>query len=108
MRSVMTTKQQARSFQKVVLSCFVILTVAHRADPQESAAVVIPHYDDKYSKFVKKLESGETNINYQEFRESLLESNQFKAIGEQKPGIDTLRNTMHELMSKAKYTEEVN
>src|SRR5438045_3967999 len=47
-------------------------------------------------------------LNYQELRESLLESNQFNVIDEKKPGIDTLRNTMHELMSKAKYAEVVN
>ena len=105
----MTIKQRTKSFQKVVFSCLAILVVvAPRAHPQDSAAVAIPRYDDKYSKLVKQLEAGQTNINYQEFRESFLESNQFKVIGEQKPDLDTLRNTMHELMNKANYAEVIN
>ena len=90
----------------MVLSCLAILVVATRhAYPQDGAAVAIPRYNDKYSGLVKKLEAGQTNINYQEFRESFLESNQFKVTGEQKPDLDTLRNTMRELMNKAKYAE---
>jgi hypothetical protein len=104
----MSIKHRAKSFQNVVFYCLAILVLAsHRASPQNGAAMAIPHDDDKYSKLVKKLEAGQTNINYQEFRESFLESNQFKILGEQKPDLDTLRNTMHELMNKAKYPEVI-
>lgn len=96
------------NFRKVVFSYSALLVVAaHCAYAQSGPAVAIPHYDDKYSKLVKKLEAGQTNINYQEFRESFLESNQFKVAGEQKPDLATLRDTMHELMNKAKYPEVI-
>jgi hypothetical protein len=102
----MTIKERAKSFQGVAFFCLTIFVVtAHQAYPQDTAAVTIPRYDDKYSTLVKKLEGGETNINYQEFRNSFLESHQFKMIGEQKPDLDTLRKTIHELMNKSKYAE---
>jgi hypothetical protein len=89
-----------------LFSCLAILVVAaHQAYAEDTAAVVIPRYDDKYSKFVKELEAGQTNIDYQEFRDSFLESQQVKVIGEQKPYLDTLRKAMHELMTKSKYAE---
>jgi hypothetical protein len=67
--------------------------------------VAAPRYDDKYSTLVKQLEAGQTNINYSEFRESFLESEQFKTASMQKPDLSTLRKEMHELMQKAKYAE---
>jgi hypothetical protein len=52
-------------------------------------------------------ETGETNINYREFRESFLESEQFKIVGTQKPDLGTLRKTLHELMTKSKYDDVI-
>jgi hypothetical protein len=73
--------------------------------PQNSSAVAIPQYDDKYSKLVRKLEAGQTNINYRDLRESFVDSQQFKVLGERKPDLDTLRKTMHDLMKESKYPE---
>jgi hypothetical protein len=86
----------------------VILLVSHSAFAETNSSVVVPTYDDTYSKFVKQLEVGQTNINYREFRESFLESEQFKIVGKQKPDLDTLRKTLHELMKKSKYDEVIN
>jgi hypothetical protein len=88
-----------------MLFCLAMLVVSHKACPQNGSAVAIPPYDDKYSRLVRKLEAGQTDINYQELRGSVLESEQFKALGKQKPDLDTLRRTMHELMKKSKYAE---
>jgi hypothetical protein len=52
----------------------VILLVSHSAFAETNSSVVVLTYDDTYSKFVKQLEAGQTNINYREFRESFLES----------------------------------
>ena len=41
---------------------------AHRACAQNASKVEIPSDGDKYSKFVKQLEVGQTNVNYTEFR----------------------------------------
>ena len=56
--------------------------------------VVVPSYGDKYSKFVKQLEAGDTNVDYKAFRESFLESEQFKTAGKQQSELGTLRKQM--------------
>jgi hypothetical protein len=103
----MTTRQRTNNLRKAVLFCLAMLVLSHQALPQNSSTVAIPRYDDRYSKLVRKLEAGQTNINYQEFRESFLESEQFKALGKQKSDLETLRKTMHELMKKSKYGETI-
>ena len=103
----MRTKQRPNKLRKALLSCLVMLVLSHTALPQNSSTVAIPRYDDKYSKLVRQLEAGKTNINYREFRDSFLESEQFKVAANQKPDLDTLRKTMHELMKKSKYAEIV-
>jgi len=101
------TKTQRR-LSPAISSCIVILLVSHSAFAETNSSVVVLTYDDTYSKFVKQLEAGQTNINYREFRESFLESEQFKIVGKQKPDLDTLRKTLHELMKKSKYDEVIN
>lgn len=73
--------------------------------PQNSSTIAIPNYNDNYSKLVRQLEAGETNINYREFRESFLDSEQFKVAGKRISDFDTLRKRMHELMKKSKYAD---
>jgi hypothetical protein len=84
-----------------------MIVLSHTALSQNSSAVAIPRYDDKYSKLVRQLEAGKTDTNYREFRESFLESEQFKVAANQKPDLDTLRKTMRGLMKKSKYAEIV-
>lgn len=103
----MTTRQRTKKLERTVLSCLAALVLSHRACAQNSSTVVVPRYDDKYSKLVKQLEAGQTNINYTEFRESFLESEQFRVVGKQKPDLGTLRQAMHELMKKSKYAEVI-
>lgn len=92
---------------RTVVLRLAILALSSGAFAQDSPNVPVPHYDDQYSKLVRKLEAGETNINYREFRESFLESEQFKVIASEKPDLDTLRKTLHELMEQSKYPEIV-
>src|SRR5204862_803895 len=87
--------------------CLEMLALSHSAFPQNTPAVAIPRYGDKYSKLVRQLEAGETNINYRDFRNSFLESEQFKNAGEKTPELDSLRRTMHKLMNEAKYADIV-
>ena len=90
------------------LACLLMLLLAcHSALSQNSGTVAIPGFDDKYSKIVRQLEAGQTTIDYREFRESFLDSEQFKAAGKQSADLDTLRKTMHELMKKSAYAEVV-
>jgi hypothetical protein len=101
----MTIRHRTKNLGKALLCCLPILALSHAALAQNNSTVDIPRYDDRYSKLVQKLEAGQTNINYREFRESFLESKQFRILGKQKPDLETLRKRMHELMKKSKYAE---
>lgn len=101
----MTARKRTKKLEKAVVSCFALVVLSHQAWAQNSSTVAVPGYDDKYSKFVKQIEAGQTNINYREFRESFLESEQFRTANNQQPDLSTLRKAMHELMKKSKYAE---
>jgi hypothetical protein len=103
----MKTEQRTKRLRKALLSWFVMLVLSRTALPENPPTVAIPRYDDEYSKLVRQLEAGETNINYRDFRNSFLESEQFKVAADKKPDFDSLRKTMHELMQKAKYADIV-
>jgi hypothetical protein len=103
----MRTEQERTKLPKTFLCGLAVLALSHNAFSQNTPAVVVPHYDDKYSKLVRRLETGETNINYREFRDSFLVSEQFKVAGEKKTTLDSLRKGMHEMMKKANYTDIV-
>lgn len=81
------------------------LTILSFADFVYATAVVVPGYGDKYSKIVKQLEAGDTNIDYKGFRESFLASEQFKTAGNQQSELGTLRKQLHELMKKSNHSE---
>lgn len=102
---LMSTRRRTVGITKVVLSFLAILVLSHRAYAQSASKVAVPAFDDKYSKFVKQLEAGQTNIDYREFRQSFLESEQFRVAGKQEPDLSALRRTMHEPMKTSKYTE---
>ena len=103
----MKIRERPEKLPKAFLSWVVLLALSQSAFPQNTPTVAIPRYDDKYSKLVRQLEAGETNINYRDFRDSFLESEQSKVAGEKTAVLDSLRKTMHELMKKAKYTDIV-
>jgi hypothetical protein len=103
----MTIKQRTTSLAHAVFSCLAVLALSHPACAENGSNVAVPSYDDKYSRLVKQLEAGETNINYTEFRESFLQSEQFRVANKRTLDLDTLRKTLHELMKKSKYAEVV-
>jgi hypothetical protein len=82
-----------------------MVSLSHVLFARDATAVVVPNYGDKYSKFVKQLEGGDTNIDYGAFRESFLESEQFKTAGKQQSDLGMLRKKMHELMKNSQYSE---
>lgn len=99
------TKRRAVHATKIVLLCLAVPGLSHRVCGRDTTAVVVPDYGDKYSNFVKQLEAGQTNINYKEFRESFLDSEQFRKAARQKSDLGALRKQMHELMKQSKYAE---
>lgn len=88
-----------------LLFALLLLSFWHKALAESAATVALPKFGDTYSKLVSQLESGETNIDYRELRNSFLESEQLKAATSQKPDLDALRKSLHELMKEEKYTD---
>jgi hypothetical protein len=104
----MTVQQRRTNIAKTTISFLVVLVLAHRVWAQNASKVEIPSDGDKYSKFVKQLEVGQTNVSYTEFRESFLDSQQYRAASNRKSDLDALRKTIHELMKSSKYPEIIN
>lgn len=65
--------------------------------------VIVPNFNDKYSEYVQKLESGQTNIDYKAFRFSFIESKQFILAHEQFSILDSLKRDMYDQMNKSDY-----
>jgi hypothetical protein len=72
---------------------------------QNTSEVIIPKFDDKYVEYVKKLEAGETDINFQDFRFSFIESKQFLEAGKKISEFEELKKKMYKQMNKKDYTE---
>jgi predicted DNA-binding protein (UPF0251 family) len=106
---MIATPNQTMSFRfcsrKTLLCCLAVFAISRPIWAQNGSGVVVPAYNDKYSSLVKKLEAGQTNISYREFRESLLESEQFKVVDINNSELRALRKQMHELMKQKKYGE---
>jgi hypothetical protein len=65
--------------------------------------VIVPNFNDKYSEYVQKLESGVTNIDFKAFRFSFIESKQFILAHEQSSILDSLKRDMYAQMNKSDY-----
>jgi len=72
---------------------------------QTTPEVIVPNFNDKYTDFVRHLETGKTDINYTEFRESFIESEQFKVASKAKTQFDSLKKEMYTQMNKSNYQE---
>lgn len=61
--------------------------------------IEIPNFNDNYSKTVRKLENGQTDIDYRKFRENFLESEQFKIAFKKSTEFNKLTDEMYKQMS---------
>lgn len=68
---------------------------------QTSAQVIVPNFNDKFCDYVKKLEVGQTDIDYQDFRFSFIESEQFKIASKKSTEFDSLKKEMYVQMDKS-------
>ena len=75
---------------------------------QSSVEIIIPPFQDKYSESVKKLEAGETDINYQDFRYSFIESEQFIIASSKSKEVDSLKKEMYTQMRNSNSQEIIN
>jgi len=92
---------------KIFLSLLFIFLTSFRSLGQTSPGVILPTYNDKYSDFIKKLESGQTEINYKEFRESFIESEQFKKASEGEKIYDSLEKEVYGYIKNKNYQEVI-
>lgn len=86
---------------KRILICSILSLMAITLFGQSE--VIIPSFDDTYSEYVKKLESGNTDIDYQDFRFSFMKSKQFKIASRKLKDISQLKNAMYEQMDQLNY-----
>jgi hypothetical protein len=91
---------------RIISSIFAFLLTA-ASYGQTTSEINVPTFGDKYAAFVKKLESGQTDINYKEFRESFIESEQFKLASKKSKEFDSLKKEMYAEMDKENFQEVI-
>ncbi|MGH1386467.1 DUF4919 domain-containing protein [Kordia sp.] len=70
---------------------------------QTETEIKVPKFDDNYCKTVQMLENGKTDIDYKSFRESFIESKQFKIASNKSSEFRELKKEMYRQMSELKY-----
>ena len=90
---------------KALFSVITFLLTTELSYGQTGTEVAVPSFGDKYSNFVKQLESGKTDIDYRAFRESFIESEQFKIASTKSKEFDSLKNEMYSEMGKKNHQE---
>ena len=70
----------------------------------QSSNIQIPDFNDKYSNYVKELESGKTDIDYADFRNSFLESKQFSKKGS---NYDNLKKQVYAEIKNKNYNKVI-
>ena len=92
-------------------STFIILTmfmtVSMSLFGQSSSEILVPPFQDTFSDYIKKLEAGETNIDYQDFRFSFLKSEQFTIAQSKLKEFDSLKRQMYVQMNAANHQEVI-
>lgn len=69
---------------------------------QTGRDIIVPKFGDKYSECVEQLELGNTDINYKEFRESFIESAQFKIASSKSIEFKSMKKELNALIDQEK------
>jgi hypothetical protein len=93
--------------KKTALITVTFVLIAVNSWGQKGEQIIIPKFNDKYCEYIKALEKGETVIDYQDFRFSFLESEQFKIASNQSAKLDSLRKMMYQNMDLSEYKKVV-
>ncbi len=83
------------------------LALSQLGQAQNSAEITLPAWNDKYSEFVRQLESGNTKIDYKEFRYSFLESKQLQIKAKKRAEYDSLKMAMIAQARDSHYSEVI-
>ena len=70
---------------------------------QTNSEIVIPSFNDRYCEYIRNLEAGNTDIDYQDFRFNFLESEQFKVAGEKSGDLKNLEAEMYRQLKNSDY-----
>ena len=90
--------------KRILIIIFLLSTFKIFAQ-EETSKIEIPNFKDEYSNLVSSLENGNTNINYQNFRFSFIESEQFKIANKLSSKIDSLKVEMYNKIEESDYPE---
>lgn len=91
--------------RKSILPVLILILNSVWLFGQNTDEVTIPPYQDRYCADVKRLESGQTDIDYQEFRHSFMESEQFKIASKKSTELASLKKKMYVQMGNSNYQE---
>ena len=100
-RCVQIKPDDMRILKSIIITTFILTSLYSFGQ----SSVKIPTFDDKYIEYVKKLEAGQTDIDYQDFRFSFIESEQFKIASQKSSELDSLKKEMYVQMDKSDYQE---
>lgn len=95
-------EKQNMKYRFYSLTVFLILTTTFLFG--QDAKVQVPDFGDKYSNYVKQLESGKTDIDYVDFRNSFLESKQFS---QKSTNYDSLKKQVYAEIKNKNYNNIV-
>lgn len=90
-------------FTRSIIFLFCFLTYG-----QDTTSIIVPPFNDKYSNYVRKLEAGKTNIDFQDFRFSFLDSEQYDIAQKKSTEFSDLTNQMYEMIDAYNYNEVIN
>jgi len=94
-----------KQMKKITITLLTFLLASICTFGQKSPQVIVPDFKDKYCEYVKKLESGQTDIDYKDFRSSFIESAQFVVASKKSSEFDSLKKEMYVQMNKKNYNE---
>jgi len=72
-----------------------------------ASSITIPSFKDDYTKYVRHIEEGNTTVNYEQFRESYLVSEQFRVASEKSQEYNRLKTLLKDQVNQQKYTEVI-
>lgn len=74
---------------------------------QNKSNIKVPAFNDKYCEYVKRLENGDTTIDFQDFRFSFIDSEQFPIAFNQMTEIDGIKKEIRKKYNEKKYEEVI-
>jgi hypothetical protein len=91
-----------------VIAFLVIFSISFSTFGQYETQIMVPDVNDKYSDYVRQLEAGETEIDFQDFRFSFIESEQFIIASKKTTIFDSLKKEMYAKMETRSYSDLIN